>query len=110
MWEGWLEFVPIDGGLGDVLVSSVESRQPEREHLAYWATGLTPVYSGGRSSPRPQSDDRERARLETPSFSGAGTSAHHRNDRGASTARRQCSTHSKLARGISTFFDRSSPR
>ncbi len=38
MWEGWLEFIPIQGP-GDVLVSSVESRQPEREHLVYWATG-----------------------------------------------------------------------
>lgn len=46
MWEGWLEFVPADG-VGDVLVSSVESRQPEREHLVYWATGLTPVYLEG---------------------------------------------------------------
>jgi hypothetical protein len=46
MWEGWLEFVPLDGP-SDVLVSSVESRQPEREHLVYWATGLTPVYLEG---------------------------------------------------------------
>jgi hypothetical protein len=46
MWEGWLEFVPADGR-GDVLVGSVESRQPEREHLVYWATGLTPVYLEG---------------------------------------------------------------
>jgi hypothetical protein len=46
MWEGWLEFVPIDGH-GEVLVSGVESRQPEREHLVYWATGLTPIYLEG---------------------------------------------------------------
>lgn len=46
MWEGWIEFVPADGG-GDVLVSEVESRQPERDHLIYWATGLTPVYLEG---------------------------------------------------------------
>jgi hypothetical protein len=46
MWEAWLEFVPVSGQ-GDVLVSSVESRQPEREHLIYWATGLTPVYLEG---------------------------------------------------------------
>ena len=45
-WEGWIEFVPADGG-GDVLVSPIESRQPERQHLAYWATGLTPVYLEG---------------------------------------------------------------
>jgi len=46
MWEGWLEFIPIDGST-DVLVSGVESRQPEHEHLTYWATGLTPIYLEG---------------------------------------------------------------
>jgi hypothetical protein len=46
MWEGWIEFVPVNGG-GDVLVSAAESRQPEREHLEYWATGLTHVYLEG---------------------------------------------------------------
>jgi hypothetical protein len=46
MWEGWLEFFPTDGS-GEVLVSSVESRQPEREHLVYWSTGLSPVYLEG---------------------------------------------------------------
>lgn len=46
MWEGWIEFVPIDGG-SDVLVTPVESRQPERQHLAYWATGLSQVYMEG---------------------------------------------------------------
>ena len=45
MWEGWLEFVPIDGG--KVVVSAVESRQPERNHLEYWAQGLTVVYAEG---------------------------------------------------------------
>jgi hypothetical protein len=45
MWEGWLEFVPEDGG--KVIVSAVESRQPERAHLEYWAQGLTPVYAEG---------------------------------------------------------------
>lgn len=46
MWEGWIEFVPI-GGSSDVIVSGVESRQPAREHLAYWSTGLTPVFLEG---------------------------------------------------------------
>ncbi len=44
MWEGWLEFSPAEG---PTLVTGVESRQPERTHLAYWATGLTPVYLEG---------------------------------------------------------------
>jgi hypothetical protein len=46
MWEGWLEFTPADG-TGEPLIGGVESRQPEREHLAYWATGLTPVFLEG---------------------------------------------------------------
>jgi hypothetical protein len=46
MWEGWIEFTPIDGGT-EVLVTGVESTQPERAHLEYWATGLTPVFLEG---------------------------------------------------------------
>lgn len=46
MWEGWLEFEPIDHA-GETLIGPVESRQPEREHLSYWATGLTAVYLEG---------------------------------------------------------------
>jgi hypothetical protein len=46
MWEGWLEFDPIDRA-GETLVGPVESRQPEYEHLTYWATGLTLVYLEG---------------------------------------------------------------
>ena len=46
MWEGWIEFVPIDGR-GETLITSAESRQPEREYLEYWATGLTNVYLEG---------------------------------------------------------------
>jgi len=46
MWEGWVEFVAADGG-SDVLVTGVETRQPERQHLVYWATGLSQVYMEG---------------------------------------------------------------
>jgi hypothetical protein len=46
MWEGWLEFDPI-GRKGETIVGPVESRQPEREHLAYWAGGLSPVFVEG---------------------------------------------------------------
>ena len=46
MWEGWLEFIPVDG-TGKAVVGGVESRQPAREHLVYWATGLTPVFLEG---------------------------------------------------------------
>lgn len=47
MWEGWFEFVPLGGQRSETLISSVESRQPKREHLMYWATGLSPVYAEG---------------------------------------------------------------
>ena len=45
MWEGWFEFIP-SGGQAAV-VSAVESRQPELDHLKYWATGLSLVYAEG---------------------------------------------------------------
>ena len=46
MWEGWIEFAPIDGD-SEVLLTGVESRQPEYAHIQYWATGLTPVFLEG---------------------------------------------------------------
>jgi hypothetical protein len=46
MWEGWVEFTSVDGG-GEVLVTGVETTQPEHEHLRYWATGLTPIFLEG---------------------------------------------------------------
>ena len=46
MWEGWLEFEPLDRD-DAVVVGPVESRQPEAHDLAYWATGLTPVFLEG---------------------------------------------------------------
>jgi len=46
MWEGWLEFEPIDGG-GETIVGGVETKQPARDHLVYWAGGLTPVFVEG---------------------------------------------------------------
>jgi hypothetical protein len=45
-WEGWLEFDPLDRK-GETIVGPVESKQPEREHLVYWAGGLTPVFVEG---------------------------------------------------------------
>src|SRR4051794_35961417 len=46
MWDGWLEFEPLDED-GPVVVGSIESRQPEAHDLAYWASGLTPIFLEG---------------------------------------------------------------
>jgi hypothetical protein len=46
MWEGWLEFESMDSA-HKLFVTSVESRQPEKVHLVYWATGLQPTYLEG---------------------------------------------------------------
>ena len=44
-WEGWIEFVPIDGGRP--VRSPRETTQPNRTDTEYWATGLTQVYLEG---------------------------------------------------------------
>jgi hypothetical protein len=46
MWEGWIEFERV-GKARELLVTGVESTQPERTHLVYWATGLEPIYLEG---------------------------------------------------------------
>lgn len=45
LWEGWIEFVPINGGLP--LRSGRETTQPNRTDAEYWATGLTRIYLEG---------------------------------------------------------------
>ena len=45
IWEGWIEFIPRDGG--EPLRSRRETTQPNRTDLEYWATGLTQVYLEG---------------------------------------------------------------
>ncbi len=44
-WEGWLEFEPASGGTP--LRTGRETTQPDRDALAYWASGLEPVYLDG---------------------------------------------------------------
>ena len=44
-WQGWLEFDAVDGS--GTYRSPRETIQPNRTDLAYWATGLTPVYLEG---------------------------------------------------------------
>jgi hypothetical protein len=46
VWEGWFEFAPL-GGRGIVRRGQVETTQPNREALAYWASGIEPVYLEG---------------------------------------------------------------
>jgi hypothetical protein len=45
LWQGWLEFLPFDGG--SALRSGRETTQPNRQDTEYWATGLTQVYLEG---------------------------------------------------------------
>jgi hypothetical protein len=45
IWEGWIEFAPVGG---DAPVrTGVESEQPNRNDLMYWAEGLTQVFLEG---------------------------------------------------------------
>jgi hypothetical protein len=46
LWEGWLEFIPVDES-GACVPSGRESTQPNLTDLRYWAQGLTRVYLQG---------------------------------------------------------------
>ena len=46
LWEGWLEFVPLDDS-SEAFCSERETTQPNRKNLDYWAQGLTVVYLQG---------------------------------------------------------------
>lgn len=70
MWEGWIEFAPLDPTKRPVR-SRRETTQPSREDLLYWATGLTPVYLKGaliRALEPPL--ERPRPRRVKPHFTG----------------------------------------
>jgi len=45
-WEGWLEFRP-DKGISGTLRTGRETTQPDKSALAYWASGLEPIYFEG---------------------------------------------------------------
>jgi hypothetical protein len=67
LWEGWIEFVP-DGG-GRVIRTQRETTQPNLADLAYWATGLTPVYlEGALESAITAARRPSAATLETPAY------------------------------------------
>jgi len=44
-WEGWLEFEPSGGSASRR--TGRETTQPDRDALAYWASGLEPIYLDG---------------------------------------------------------------
>jgi hypothetical protein len=68
MWEGWIEFIPLDGG--PPLRSSRETTQPNRSGAAYWATGLTPVYLEGALGRTRHPLVRKRVETPKPLFEG----------------------------------------
>jgi len=45
-WQGWIEFSPNDGR-GGPRRTDRETTQPTCEAVAYWASGLEPVYFEG---------------------------------------------------------------
>ena len=45
LWEGWIEFVPANGG--PALRSGRETTQPNKTDAEYWASGLTTIYLEG---------------------------------------------------------------
>lgn len=45
LWEGWVEFVSLDGG--PVTRTARETTQPNQKDAKYWATGLTAAYLEG---------------------------------------------------------------
>jgi len=43
LWEGWIEFLPNRAGT-EAMRTQLETEQPNRDDLMYWAQGLTHVY------------------------------------------------------------------
>ena len=44
-WAGWIEFATEDGNR--TLRTEVETTQPNRQAVAYWAGGIEPIYLEG---------------------------------------------------------------
>ncbi|HEX6559621.1 MAG TPA: hypothetical protein VF021_09160 [Longimicrobiales bacterium] len=77
LWEGWLEFVPRDGGAA--IRTGRETTQPNRTDVLYWATGLTAGYIDGaldrvlKPAPLPkQRVTQTRPAFDGPADSGSG--------------------------------------
>ena len=61
LWEGWLEFEPLDA-LDRRIASERETTQPNRVDLEYWAQGLSRVYLQGALA---RAEDRTRLAQDT---------------------------------------------
>jgi hypothetical protein len=75
-WEGWIEFVPGDGG--PVLRTARETKQPKRSAVEYWATGLSSTYLEGalQRALHPEPPDMRSPRAaELPSYDGPAKTA-----------------------------------
>jgi len=46
LWEGWLEFIPVDDPTQRISCGR-ETTQPKRTDLEYWSQGLSRVYLQG---------------------------------------------------------------
>lgn len=44
MWFGWFAFTNDDG---ETVETDIETSQPNRDALVYWATGVEPIYLEG---------------------------------------------------------------
>ena len=44
VWLGWIVFID---DAGSSLATDVETSQPDRDALVYWATGIEPIYLEG---------------------------------------------------------------
>jgi hypothetical protein len=67
LWDGYLEFRSSDGS---VLVTPRETRQPNKEDLAYWASSIGPIYlEGALQRARDAANARTEEEILTPPLS-----------------------------------------
>lgn len=66
LWEAWIEFLPTDGG--GARRTPRETTQPDREAVAYWATGLSATYLEGAFARTRSTPPRPAAPEPAPAF------------------------------------------
>ena len=74
LWEGWIEFAPIDGGAP--IRSGRETTQPNRTDTVYWANGLGVVFLEGALQRALHPLSIEPERVAQPAFDGPGPAPH----------------------------------